>query len=159
LPDLARLPPDTQRTEHLILQSAEQRQELLGVIQHDHGSLRMTLLSLQGQRLLTLVHDKNGARFLPGAPFDPPFSAHWLASRIAWTLWSPTELRRSFRGSAWRVRQDETGHSVYHLGRRVARIVLSAHCTLIDDTQAGYRLYIIPVESTLQQAGYPCPAI
>ncbi len=157
LPDLTTLAPQPKRMERLIIESAQHTEELLGVIQHDHDSLRMALISPQGQRLLTLVMDSNGARFLPDALFEPPFSARWLASRLAWTLWPVAELENQLQHSAWSVRQDDSGHSVYHRGQRVASIKLSDQCKLIDDIQTGHRLYIIPIELAGQNKELLCP--
>ncbi|MBQ0778712.1 MAG: DUF3261 domain-containing protein [Pseudomonas sp.] len=159
LPDLTTLAPAPKRMERLIIESADHNQELVGVIQHDHDSLRMALLSPQGQRLLTLVMDSDGPRFLPEALFKPPFSAHWLASRLAWTLWPIDELENQFQHSAWSVRQDDSGHSVYHRGRKVASIKLADQCKLIDDVQTGHRLYIIPIELAGQNKELLCPAV
>lgn len=158
LPDLATLTPEPKRIEHLVIESGDQHTEMLGVLQHDQTELRMALFSPQGQRLLTLVQDGEGARFLPDALFKPPFSAHWFASRLAWALWPATQLQDHFAGSAWSVRQEDTGHSVYHHQNRVARISLHAHCTLIDDLQADHRVYIIPIEFAQQNKEHICPA-
>jgi hypothetical protein len=159
LPDLATLAPEPKRVERLIIEAPDQSHTLLGVLQHDHRSLRMALLSPQGQRLLTLVQDSDGARFLSGAAFEPPFTAHWLASRLAWSLWPVAELQQNFKRSPWSVRQDASGYSVYHRDALVANIRLSSTCTLIDDIQTGYRLYIIPIALANQPRERLCPAI
>lgn len=159
LPDLATLPAQPKKIEHLVIEAEGQTHEILGVIEHDHDSLRMALLSVQGQRLLTLIQDADGARFLPDGPFNPPFTARWLAGRLAWSLWPVAELRRSFKRGAWSVRQDASGHSVYHRNALVASIRSTDNCTRIDDLQTGYRLYIIPIELASQPKEYLCPAL
>jgi hypothetical protein len=158
-PDLATLAPKARQVQQLIIETPQQSHTLLGVIEHDHRSLRMALMSVQGQRLLTLVQDAEGARFLPGAGFEPPFTADWLAARLAWSLWSAVQLQDTFRRTTWSVRQDVSGHSVYRRDMLVAHVGLSDNCTLIDDVQTGYRLYIIPIALASEPKEHLCPAL
>lgn len=159
LPDLATLAPEPRRLQQLSIETPEQRHSLLAVIEHDHRALRMALLSVEGQRLLTFVQDHAGPRFLPGAAFNPPFTAHWLAARLAWSLWPVAKLQETFQGSTWSARPDASGHNVYYRDKLVASIRLSDNCTLIDDIQTGYRLHIIPITRATQPEGHPCPEI
>lgn len=158
-PNLATLPPSDRQVQQLIIETPEQSHTLMGVLEHDHRSLRMALISVQGQRLLTLVQDADGARFLPEAAFHPPFSADWLAGRLAWSLWPVAQLRDTFRRSSWSVQQNASGHSVYRRDTLVASIRLSDNCTLIDDIQTGYRLYIIPIALASEPKEHLCPAL
>lgn len=159
LPDLAGLAPEPRRVEHLIIESGDQRKDLLGVLQHDQNALRMGLFSLQGQRLLTLVQDREGARFLPDAVFKPPFSADWFASRLAWALWPADQLQADFAGSAWSVERENAGHSIFYRHNRVTQIRFHDHCTMINDIQTGHRVYIIPIEFAQQNKERLCPAL
>lgn len=158
VPPLASLPASEPSTQHLVFEHGSERHQLLAVLRHDDRSLRMALLSPQGQRLLTLEQDDRGVRFLDGAVFDPPFSAQWLLERLSWSLWPVEQLQRSFQGSAWSVQQHAQGHDIYHRQQRVARITDSGDCHIVDDLQAGYRLYRTPLAPDSTQDEPPCPA-
>lgn len=158
VPDLAALPASAPRTQHLIIEHDGERQQLLAVLRHDQSLLRMALLSPQGQRLLTLEQDGDGARFLPGAAFEPPFSAQWLAERLAWSLWPVEQLERAFADSRWAVQRQEGGHSIYYRKQLMATVTDSGSCHIVDDVQAGYRLYRTTVEPNATHNESPCPA-
>lgn len=157
VPPLASLPASAPSTQHLVFEHGSERHELLAVLRHDERSLRMALLSPQGQRLLTLEQDERGVRFLDGAVFDPPFSAQWLLERLSWSLWPVEQLQHSFQGSAWSVRQHAHGHDIYHRKQRVASITDTGACHIVDDLQAGYRLYRSTLEPDSHQGEPPCP--
>ncbi|QEM83876.1 DUF3261 domain-containing protein [Halomonas binhaiensis] len=143
-PSLATLPPATPSVQRLTFEHADKRDTLLGVIRHDHQQLQLALLSSQGQRLLTLVRDEHGSRFLPDAVFDPPFSADWLASRLTWSLWPEGDLQDAFNGTGWALETAAQQRRIYYRGRLVALIDTTPECRVIDDIEAGYRLYIAP---------------
>ncbi len=143
-PSLATLPPATPSIQRLTFEHANKRDTLLGVIRHDHQQLQLALLSLQGQRLLTMVRDENGSRFLPDAVFDPPFSADWLASRLTWSLWPKDDIQDAFNGTDWTLETTARQRRIYYRGRLKARIDTTPQCRVIDDVEAGYRLYIAP---------------
>lgn len=159
VPDLNTLPASAPRTQHLVFEHDGERHELLAVLRHDQRMLRMVLLSPQGQRLLTLEQDADSARFLPGAVFDPPFSAQWLAERLSWSLWPAEELERTFKGSRWAVQQTEQGHRIYYRKQLVTIITDIGSCHIVDDVQAGYRLYRMTVEPNATHDELPCPAL
>ena len=158
VPELRTLPASAPHTQHLVFEHDGERHELLAVLSHDQRVLRMALLSPQGQRLLTLEQDAKGARFLPGAAFDPPFSAQWLAERLSWSLWPVEQLARAFRGSSWSVQQHPQGHDIYYRKQLVASIIDTGHCHVVDDVQAGYRLYRTPVQPNASHDELPCPS-
>lgn len=158
LPELSALPAERAQTQRLTFTHQDQRHELLGVLRHDDRSLRLALLSLQGQRLLTLVRDADGARFLAGAEFEPPFSADWLASRLAWSLWPSSALIQAFDGSDWSLAEDHQGRTIYYQNRPIARITGSAECRIIDDIEGGYRLRIAPLDDDSDRTADACPA-
>ena len=159
VPQLTALPASASRTQHLTFERDGERHELLAVLRHDQNLLRMALLSPQGQRLLTLEQDADGARFLPGAVFDPPFSAQWLAERLSWSLWPAEQLQEAFNGSRWAVQQTEQGHKIYYRKQLVAIITDTGGCHIVDDVQAGYRLYRTNVELDTSHDELPCPAL
>lgn len=159
VPELATLPTSAPRTQHLVFEHGTERHELLAVLRHDQRSLRMALLSPQGQRLLTLEQDAEGARFLPGAVFEPPFPAQWLAERLSWSLWPVDQLARAFDGSRWTVQPTEHGHRIYYRKQLVAIISDTGGCHVVDDVQAGYRLYRTTVEPNASHDESPCPAL
>lgn len=159
VPELATLPASAPRTQHLVFERDGERHELLAVLRHDQKVLRMALLSPQGQRLLTLEQDADGARFLPGAVFEPPFSAQWLVERLSWSLWPAEQLERTFDGSRWAVQQTDQGHRIYYRQQLVAIITDTEGCHIVNDVQAGYRLYRTTVEPNASHDELPCPAI
>lgn len=157
IPDLATLPARAPQAQRLVFEHNGEWRELLALIRHNQTSLRLALLSPQGQRLLTLEQDSAGARFLPGAAFEPPFSAQWLAERIAWSLWPADELEQAFAGSHWAVQQHEGGHRIYYRKQLMATVSDGDNCHIVDDVQAGYRLYRAPLEPDATQEKSLCP--
>lgn len=157
LPELSELPERETQMQRLTFLHQDQRHEMVGVLRHDENALRLALLSPQGQRLLTLVHDQSGSRFLDDAAFDPPFSAEWLASRISWSLWPRTSLVQAFGPSGWTLTDTEEGHTIRYHKRVIARISDDGECRMIEDLEADYRLYIAPIDN-LQQKAASCPA-
>ena len=159
VPPLSTLPTSAPSTQHLVFEHDGERHELLAVLRHDSDTLRMALLSPQGQRLLTLQQDNAGVRFLDGALFDPPFSAQWLLQRLSWSLWPVAQLEQAFRGSDWAVQQQAKGHNIYYRTQLVATITDIDNCHVVDDLQAGYRLYRMTVDRHPSHEELPCPAL
>lgn len=157
MPALDTLPAIDARSHRLTFVRNEQRNTLLGVLRHDGESLRLALLSPQGQRLLTLVRDAQGSRFLPTAAFDPPFTAQWLSSRLAWSLWPAVRLRDTFYGSDWRLDIEDGKRLIYHDTTLVARLSRTSDCRIIHDLEGDYRLYIATIDDH-QRAIATCPA-
>ncbi|MDN3521799.1 DUF3261 domain-containing protein [Halomonas ramblicola] len=157
LPPVATLPTAAPEAYRLTFERDDQHRELIAVLRHDHQALRLALLSPQGQRLLTLVQDADGARFLPDAAFEPPFSADWLASRLSWGLWPADRLRAAFAGSDWRLETRDQTRVIHHGDRRVARLEGDTECRVLHDREGGYRLSIVPLD-TQDQARDPCRA-
>jgi hypothetical protein len=160
-PELSALPAAGPQTQRLTFFHGDERRELIGILRHDSESLQMAMLSPQGQRLLTLVRDAEGARFLADAAFDPPFSAEWLASRLAWILWPEEALEEAFAGSSWALKVGSRGRTIYHRDREIARITGSAACRILDDLEGGYRLQIAAVSADDDDADRnedACPA-
>lgn len=155
VPSLATLPAMETQRQRLTFEHNDQRHEMIGVLRHDDKTLRLVILSPQGQRLLTLIHDDSGSRFLQDAAFEPPFTAEWLASRLSWNLWPAPAIKQAFGSSAWSIQEDETGRTMRYRQRIVARISGNSACTFIDDVEAGYRLYIMPLSDT-DQTTAPC---
>lgn len=158
VPPLSTLPASAPSTQQLVFEHGNERHQLLAVLRHDNQTLRMALLSPQGQRLLTLEQDEQGARFLPGAVFDPPFSAQWLLQRLSWSLWPVEQLEHAFRDSAWSVQPTAQGHAIFHRQQQVANIIDQGHCHIVNDLQAGYRLVRTTIEPGLHDDEQPCPA-
>lgn len=157
MPALDALPAIDARSHRLTFVRNDQRRVLLGVLRHDDESLRLALLSPQGQRLLTLVRDEQGARFLPHGAFDPPFTAQWLASRLAWSLWPTSRLGEAFEGSDWRLDVEDGNRRVYRGATLVARLSGTPECRIIHDLEGDYRLYIAATDDN-QRATATCPA-
>ncbi|MCE8034128.1 DUF3261 domain-containing protein [Billgrantia tianxiuensis] len=158
LPKPAALSDLGTRMQRLTFEHQDQRHELIGVLRHDEQSLRLALLSPQGQRLLTLEHDEHGARFVADTSFDPAFSAEWLASRLAWSLWPSASLTQAFEGSDWSLAEDREERTVRYRGRDIAHITGSAECRIIDDFEGDYRLYIAPLDDATDRTAATCPA-
>ncbi|WP_024951049.1 DUF3261 domain-containing protein [Cobetia crustatorum] len=81
---------------------------LLGVLRQSPEAMRLVLLSVQGQRLLTLVHDNDGSRFENARPDvleKLPFTADWLARRISWVHWPQAAIDKAFMGTDWQLVQ------------------------------------------------------
>lgn len=131
--------------------------ELIGLIELGDQQLRAVLLTPFGQRLVTLVHDSEGSRFVPGdIPPEAlrealPISPEWLASRLEWSLWTTQALRDAFAGSEWSVTIDDGSRVIRRHGDVVARITPAdasaavAGTVLLDDRQGRYRLRISPL--------------
>lgn len=145
-PALEQLPDFDTRQQRLTFVKDERQQVMLGVLRHRDDALRMALLSPQGQRLLTLVQDDDGARFLPDASFDPPFSAEWLAGRLAWNLWPEAALHKAFSDTGWRLKTRGSQRQIYRGSTLVARVSGDSGCRVIDDRESGYRLYIATLD-------------
>lgn len=159
VPSLTTLPEMQTQRQRLTFEHDDQRHEMIGVLRHDDKALRLAILSPQGQRLLTLIHDDSGSRFLQDAAFEPPFTAEWLASRLSWNLWPAPAINQAFESNAWSLQEDETGRTIRYRQRVVARISGNPACALIDDVEAGYRLYIMPLsnsDSDTDQTAAPC---
>ena len=147
---------DTQ-LQHLTFEYQHQRHELIGALRHDDHSLRLIMLSPQGQRLLTLLHDDKGARFIGDSAFVPEFSASWLASRLTWSLWPSSALKQSFEGSHWTLTQEENRRTIRYRNRVIAYVDQRADCLAIDDIEGGYRLFIAPLDATHSRIPTACP--
>ncbi|MDI4659754.1 MULTISPECIES: DUF3261 domain-containing protein [Cobetia] len=81
---------------------------LIGVLRQSPEAMRLVMLSVQGQRLLTLVHDADGSRFEKARPEvlkKLPFSADWLARRIAWVHWPKDAIDDAFANTGWQLVQ------------------------------------------------------
>lgn len=132
--------------------------ELIGLIELTDSRLRAVLLTPFGQRLVTLVHDSEGSRFVPGdIPPEAlrealPISPEWLASRLEWSLWPTRALRDGFAGSEWTVAIADGSRVVRHGDDVMARITPAnasaavAGTVLLDDRQGRYRLRITPLD-------------
>lgn len=136
-----------------------QARELIGLIALSDDQLRAVLLTPFGQRLVTLEHDSEGSRFVPGdIPPEAlqetlPISPEWLASRLEWSLWTTEALRDAFAGSEWSVAIDDGNRVIRHHGESVARITPAtasantAGVVLLDDRQGRYTLRISPLDA------------
>ncbi|WP_229358969.1 DUF3261 domain-containing protein [Halomonas salipaludis] len=144
--------------QRLTFLQQDRRHELIGALRHDERSLRLALLSPQGQRLLTLVQDDQGARFLAGASFDPPFTAEWLANRLAWSLWPSSALAQAFAGTDWALVEDGEGRTIRYRNEDIAHVTGSAECRVIDDIVGNYRLTIAPLDDPTERTKALCPA-
>ncbi|SDL18137.1 Protein of unknown function [Modicisalibacter muralis] len=133
--------------------------ELIGLVELGDNRLRAVLLTPFGQRLVTLEHDSEGSRFVPGdVPPEAlrealPISPEWLASRLEWSLWPTQALRDAFAGSEWSVAIDDGRRMIRHHDDVVARIApatASAETVgtvLLDDRQGHYLLRISPLDA------------
>jgi hypothetical protein len=155
-PALAQLPDIDSQVQRLTFVIDERQQVLLGVLRHQDQTLRLALLSPQGQRLLTLVQDDQGARFLPDANIAPPFSADWLASRLSWSLWPAQALRQAFAGSDWRLADSSAERRIYRGPVLIARLSGGRDCRIIHDLESDYRLYIATLDDNAR-ATDTCP--
>ncbi|WP_106478849.1 DUF3261 domain-containing protein [Phytohalomonas tamaricis] len=134
---------------------SEPPQTLLAVIRLADDQLRVVIAMPTGQRLLTLVHDDQGARFTQQL-MDPPFPAAWLATRLEWGLWPYTALATAWQGSEWRIvssapsqanaRQTRGDRDIYHGDTLMAHLDYRADgSVLLIDHEGGYRLTISPL--------------
>nr|WP_297459864.1 DUF3261 domain-containing protein [uncultured Halomonas sp.] len=133
--------------------------ELIGLIALGDNQLRAVLLTPFGQRLVTLEHDSEGSRFVPGdIPPDAlrealPISPEWLASRLEWSLWPSRALRDAFAGGEWSVAIDDGSRVIRYRNESVARITPAtasantAGAVLLDDRQGRYTLRISPLDA------------
>ncbi|GHA96729.1 DUF3261 domain-containing protein [Modicisalibacter luteus] len=133
-------------------------QTLIGLIRIAEHELRAVLLTPYGQRLVTLVSDTGGSRYLVGDVAQEtvqeklPLPADWLASRLQWSLWPVAALRDAFAGSDWSITVSDGARVIRHHDKVIARITpasVSAGSTrevLLDDRQGRYRLRITPLE-------------
>lgn len=133
-------------------------QTLIGLIRIADHELRAVLLTPYGQRLVTLVNDAEGSRYLAGdvpqAIIEEklPVPADWLASRLQWSLWPVAALRDAFAGSAWSIAVEGESRIIRHHGKVMARITPASASAdtrqdvLLDDRQGRYRLHITPLE-------------
>ncbi|WP_148253025.1 DUF3261 domain-containing protein [Aidingimonas lacisalsi] len=131
---------------------------LIGVIRLDDAQLRAALLTPQGQRLVTLVHDSDISRYEPGdVPRDAleqalPFPPAWLAARLEWSLWPTDALDAAFKGSPWSIQIEDDTRVIRHRGKTISRITPAStsaarrDAVLLDDRQGRYRLHIEPLE-------------
>lgn len=156
LPKLSELPEIGTQRQRLTFHHQGRQHQLIGILQHDQA-LRLVMLNAQGQRLLTLVHDDDGSRFLHDT-LEPPFSAEWLASRLSWSLWPASALSHAFSTNAWSLSEDHQGRTIRYATRVIARISGDAQCRLIEDFEADYRLYIAPLDDDSDRIASPCPA-
>ncbi|KPQ22674.1 DUF3261 domain-containing protein [Halomonas sp. HL-93] len=158
IPALERLPERESQKQKLTFEHDGERQVLIGALRQDGQSVRLALLSPQGQRLLTLVHDDTGSRFLSDKSFDPPFTAEWLASRLSWSLWPASALSQAFEEEPWSLEEERGERTVRYRDRLIARITGDTECRLIEDLEADYRLYIAPLADDADPMDAPCPA-
>ncbi|TLF51809.1 DUF3261 domain-containing protein [Halomonas urmiana] len=142
VPTLASLPPAGPETQRLTFVRDGETRVLIGVLRHDSRRLQLALLSPQGQRLLTLVRDAKGARFLPDPAFAPPFSAEWLDTRLSWSLWPAARLEEAFAGSAWSLDQAGEERRIYRGDELVAHLMMTPTCRVIHDVEAAFRLTV-----------------
>ncbi|ANF57054.1 DUF3261 domain-containing protein [Halotalea alkalilenta] len=133
-------------------------ERLIAVIRLAPEGLRVAVTSPSGQRLMTLIHDDQGARF-EDTLAPPPFPAAWLAQRLEWGLWPSEALTRGFEGSRWRLVETGRAHhggrrDIYHGSRLIARVDYGFAGTRgdddhvrLDDREAGYVLNISPLDA------------
>ncbi|MFG6177054.1 DUF3261 domain-containing protein [Halomonas sp. THAF12] len=157
LPPVATLPAAVPETYRLTFEHDDARHDLIAALRHDRHSLRLALLSPQGQRLLTLVQDAEGARFLPDAAFEPPFSADWLASRLSWGLWPAERLEEAFHDSDWRLETRGQERLIFEEDHQIAHLKGDARCRVLQDMEGDYRLTISPLDTRTQTTA-PCRA-
>ena len=134
-------------------------QTLIALIRLAGSELRAALLTPYGQRLVTLVQDAGGSRYVAG---DVPLAeiekrlppADWLAARLQWCLWPAEALREAFAGTPWRLTLSERAREIRYRDQLIARISpADSHAgtrqpVLLDDRQGQYRLRIIPLKDS-----------
>ncbi|MDO6816224.1 DUF3261 domain-containing protein [Cobetia amphilecti] len=111
--DSAKRTVDADESADASVEAGESAQEhnlppLIGVLRQSPEAMRLVMLSVQGQRLLTLVHDADGSRFEKARPEvleKLPFSADWLARRIAWVHWPQGAIDDAFANTGWQLVQ------------------------------------------------------
>ena len=108
---------------------------LIGVLRQSPEAMRLVMLSVQGQRLLTLVHDADGSRFEKARPEvleKLPFTADWLARRIAWVHWPQAAIDTAFANTGWQLVQ----RGDWQQGRQPAqRIITQDGVTIAELTR------------------------
>jgi len=134
-------------------------QTLIALIRLDGIELRAALLTPYGQRLVTLVQNADGSRYVAG---DVPLAeveerlppAGWLAARLQWSLWPAAALREAFAGTAWRLTLTEQAREIRHNGQLIARIspadsqAGNREPVLLGARQGQYRLRITPLKDS-----------
>lgn len=138
----------------------EPSRTLIGIIRLEERQLRAALLTPQGQRLVTLVHDGQASRFEPGDVSREaleekiPFPPDWLASRLEWSLWPTGALADAFADSPWSVEETRGDRVIRYRGKLMARITPAStsagreETVLLDDRAGRYRLRIEPIEAS-----------
>ncbi|GAA6133029.1 DUF3261 domain-containing protein [Halopseudomonas sabulinigri] len=154
-PSLAALPVAPAQTLQLRFEHAGETHLMIGVLRRDTDSLRLALLSPQGQRLLSWQRDASGAH-MESAVWQPPFDAEWLGSRLAWSLWPAEALHQAFAGSRWTLQGSPQQRAIYYRKQLIAKVKMDGHCRLIDDLDAGYQLTITVADAARNTT--PCPS-
>lgn len=154
-PALAALPQAPAQTLQLRFVHQGEAHVMIGVLRRDADSLRLVLLSPQGQRLLSWQRDANGAQ-MHSSVWQPPFDADWLGSRLAWSLWPAEALQQGFAGSRWTLRGSPQARAIYYRKQLIAKVKIDGHCRQIDDLDAGYQLTITVAEAARNTT--PCPS-
>lgn len=154
MPRLSELTPTAPRVQHLQISSADAEFQLTAVLAHTHDLLQLAVLSANGQRLFTLLHDQDGTRYLPDSTISPPVTAPWLASRLGWALWSKESLESAFANTPWSLRSVANRREISFRHTIQASILLSDACTVIEDFQMKVSMSISPLDSSK-----PCPTV
>ncbi|WP_157736516.1 DUF3261 domain-containing protein [Granulosicoccus antarcticus] len=148
IPRLTELAPTAPRVQRLQIFSAESEFQLTAVLAHTHDRLQLAVLSPNGQRLFTLLHDHDGTRYLPDSTISPPVTAPWLASRLGWALWPKESLESAFANTPWSLHSVANRREVLFRHRIQASILLSDACTVIEDFQMKVSMSISPLDSS-----------
>ncbi|OHV10633.1 DUF3261 domain-containing protein [Kushneria phosphatilytica] len=141
------------RIEFVPFAHPEQAKTLIAAIRRASDGLRVVVTTPTGQRLLTLVHDDQGARYTQTLmPADPPFPAIWLAQRLEWGLWPLDSLQHAFAGSHWQVSERPNGRGtirrIEHNHRLIVRVDRWPSHDVLTDYSGDYRLTITPLSDT-----------
>lgn len=154
-PSLTALPVAPAQTLQLRFVHAGEEHSMIGVLRRDASSVRLALLSPQGQRLLTWSRDAEGAQLL-AEDWQPPFDADWLGSRLAWSLWPAEALQQAFSGSRWALQGSPDERLIYYRKQLIAKVKIAGTCRRIDDLDAGYQLTITAADAARNPT--PCPS-
>ncbi|SDU24009.1 DUF3261 domain-containing protein [Halopseudomonas salegens] len=154
IPALSTLPGELPPTQRLTIKH-QQQHELLVAIGQGEDSLRVVLLTAEGQRLLTLVHDAEGSRFITQQAWQPPFSADWLMSRLAWDIWPAATLNQHWQRSRWHADEQGATKRIWRGRTLVSRHRSVAQCRIIEDFEAGYTLYLQPLDRSETECQLP----